>query len=117
MKIFVRLKMSPPWLTLIHRQVLNSQKCVIGLTDVVVREIANDYGVKFHNIKKARLPFSKDLDVFIPSPSRDDKIVRILFVGSDFHRKGGDVLLKWFVRGVTIKHKNDNANKTNQKGC
>jgi glycosyltransferase involved in cell wall biosynthesis len=90
--------MSPPWLTLIHKQVLNSQKCVIGLTDAVLEEMSKDYGVPHNKLRKGRLPFSTDLDLFVSSPSRDDDIVRILFVGGDFQRKGGDVLLDWFVR-------------------
>jgi glycosyltransferase involved in cell wall biosynthesis len=91
-------KMSPPWLTFIHKQVLNSQKYVIGLTDAVVEEIAKDYDVPRHKLRKGRLPFSVDLDLFVPSPNRNDGIVKILFVGGDFHRKGGDVLLDWFLK-------------------
>ncbi|UIE37504.1 glycosyltransferase family 4 protein [Leptodesmis sichuanensis] len=90
--------MSPPWLTFIHRQVLNSQKYVIGLTDAVLDEIARDYDVPHHKLRKGRLPFSVDLDLFIPSSDRNDGIVKILFVGGDFQRKGGDVLLNWFVK-------------------
>lgn len=90
--------MSPPWLTFIHKQVLNSQKYVIGLTDAVVEEISKDYGVPRTKLRKGRLPFSVDLDLFVPSPSRDDGTVKILFVGGDFQRKGGDVLLDWFVK-------------------
>jgi glycosyltransferase involved in cell wall biosynthesis len=89
--------MSPPWLTSIHKQVLNSQKYVIGLTDAVVEEIAEDYDVPHYKLRKGRLPFSVDLDLFVPSPNRHDGIVKILFVGDDFYRKGGNVLLDWFV--------------------
>jgi glycosyltransferase involved in cell wall biosynthesis len=90
--------MSPPWLTFIHKKVLNSQKYVIGLTDAVVEEIAADYQVPHHKLKKGRLPFSIDLDLFLPSPNRHDDTIRILFVGGDFQRKGGDVLLDWFLK-------------------
>jgi glycosyltransferase involved in cell wall biosynthesis len=92
------IKMSPPLLTFIHKQVLNSQKYVIGLTDAVVEQIAKDYDVPSHKLRKGRLPFSVDLDLFIPSPNRNDGVIKILFVGGDFHRKGGDVLLDWFVK-------------------
>jgi glycosyltransferase involved in cell wall biosynthesis len=91
-------KMSPPWLTFIHKQVLNSQKYVIGLTDAVVEEISKDYDVPRQKLRKGRLPFSADLELFVPSPNRNDGIVKILFVGGDFQRKGGDVLLEWFVK-------------------
>lgn len=87
---------SPRWLTQIHQKVLNSQKAVLGLTDTVVQQIAGDYNVPFSKLKKAKLPFCFDLALFSPSPDRGDDEIRILFVGGDFHRKGGDVLLNWF---------------------
>ncbi len=91
-------KMSPSWLTFVHKQVLNSQKYVIGLTDSIIKQISQDYGIIDNKLKKVRLPFSVDLDLFAPSPSRNDGIVKILFVGGDFQRKGGNVLLDWFVK-------------------
>ena len=68
------------------------------MTDAVIDEIAKDYGIPTNKLKKVRLPFSVDLDMFVPSPNRDDGIVKILFVGGDFPRKGGDILLDWFVK-------------------
>jgi hypothetical protein len=91
-------KMSPVWLTLIHRQVLNAQKYVLGLTHSVLTEIAADYGIPQEKLKKCRLPFSIDLELFKPSPNRNDDMVKLLFVGGDFERKGGDILLDWFVK-------------------
>ncbi|WAL62759.1 glycosyltransferase family 4 protein [Thermocoleostomius sinensis] len=88
---------SPPWLTWIHKKVLNKQKSIIGLTDAVVEEIAKDYSVPKNKLRKGRLPFSFDLDIFEPSPDRQDQQIRILFVGGDMYRKGGDVLLQWFL--------------------
>lgn len=88
---------SPKWLTLVHKTILNSQKAVIGLTDAVIEEIIKDYGVPHSKLKKGKLPFSLDLELFAPSPARSDDEIRILFVGGDFYRKGGDVLLQWFV--------------------
>jgi glycosyltransferase involved in cell wall biosynthesis len=98
---------SPAWLTFIHKQVLNSQKYVIGLTDAVVEEISKDYGIPNNKLKKGRLPFSIDLELFSPSPNRNDEITRILFVGGDFQRKGGDTLLDWFE-----KHQSPNLQMT-----
>jgi glycosyltransferase involved in cell wall biosynthesis len=99
--------MSSSWHTFIHKQVLNAQRYVIGLSDAVVEEIAKDYDVPYSRLKKARVPFSTDLDLMIPSPNRNDDTIRILFVGGDFQRKGGDVLLDWFV-----KHRNPNLQLT-----
>lgn len=87
---------SPWWLTQIHQKVLNSQKTVLGLTEAVVQQIAGDYNVPFSKLKKVKLPFCLDLALFRPSPDRGDNEIRILFVGGDFYRKGGDVLVKWF---------------------
>jgi glycosyltransferase involved in cell wall biosynthesis len=92
------ITMSPPWLTFIHKKVLNSQKYVIGLTDSVVEELSKDYNIPRNKLRKGRLPFSVDLDLFLPSPNRNDGTVNILFVGGDFERKGGDVLLDWFIK-------------------
>lgn len=92
-----RTTMSPFWLTALHRHILNSQKCIIGLTDAVLEEIGRDYGISLHKLRKGRLPFSFDLDMFIPSPRRNDSLIKILFIGGDFERKGGDILLDWFI--------------------
>lgn len=87
---------SPGWLTEIHKKILNGQKYVLGLTNAVVEQIAKDYDVPYSKIKKTKLPFCFDLKLFTPSPHRGDQEIRLLFVGGDFQRKGGDVLLEWF---------------------
>ena len=107
---------SPFWLTFIHKKVLNAQKYVFGVTDPVVRQIANDYEVPATKVKKLKLPFASDLKLFSPGESRHDNEIRILFVGGDFHRKGGDVLLDWFnknrrqnLRMTMLTRKSENA--------
>ncbi len=87
---------SPGWLTEIHKKILNGQKYVLGLTNAVVEQIAKDYDVPYSKLKKTKLPFCFDLKLFTPSPHRGDQEIRLLFVGGDFQRKGGDVLLEWF---------------------
>lgn len=82
------------WHTFLHKNVLNSQKYIIGLTSAVIEEIAKDYNVPRNKLKKAKLPV--DLNLFIPSFHREDNEIRLLFVGGDIHRKGGDVLIRWF---------------------
>lgn len=89
---------SPTWLTFIHKKILNSQKYVFGLTDAVISQIEKDYGVPKSRLKKVKLPFASDLDLFVSNPKRDDDEVRLLFVGGDFRRKGGDILLDWFTK-------------------
>ncbi len=92
---------SPTWLTLIHEKILNAQISILGLTEVVVKEIERDYHVPSRNIKKVKVPFSVDLELFSPILQREDDEIRLLFVGGDFQRKGGDVLLKWFKKNYT----------------
>jgi glycosyltransferase involved in cell wall biosynthesis len=87
---------SPGWLTHIHKKILNSQRYVLGLTDAIVEQIAKDYDVPDSKLKTVKLPLCFDLKLFTPSSDREDQEIRILFVGGDFQRKGGDVLLTWF---------------------
>jgi len=95
-EIFWNSSLSPTWLTLIHKRVFNAQQAILGLTEAVCEQIVNDYNVPSHRVKKVKLPLSLDLEMFSPSIERKDNEIRILFVGGDFHRKGGDVLLEWF---------------------
>lgn len=87
---------SPKWLTWIHKKILNAQTSVLGLTDNVIDQITRDYSVPPVKIKKVKLPFNCDLKTFVPSQEREDDEIRLLFVGGDFQRKGGDILLDWF---------------------
>lgn len=91
-----KISTSPGWLTHIHKKILNSQIYVLGLTNAIVEQIAKDYDVPDSKLKKVKLPLCFDLKLFTPSSEREDQEIRILFVGGDFQRKGGDVLLKWF---------------------
>jgi glycosyltransferase involved in cell wall biosynthesis len=88
--------MSSVWQTFLHQRVINSQKYILCLTDAVLAEIAKDYQMPLNKLKKARVPFSYDLNLFIPSPDRLDEEVRILFVGSRFYYKRGHLLVSWF---------------------
>jgi len=86
---------SPPWLTKLHSQVLNRQQAILGLTHSVADEIQKDYSVPENKIKRVRYPFSSNLKRFKASPKRQDDEIRLLFVGGDLYRKGGDCLLRW----------------------
>lgn len=95
-EIFWNSSLSPTWLTLIHKRVFNAQQAILGLTENVCEQIVKDYNVLPHRVKKVKLPLCFDLEMFSPSIERKDNEIRILFVGGDFQRKGGDVLLQWF---------------------
>ncbi len=97
----LQTRLSSDLLTFIHKNILNSQKCIFGLTDAVLEEIAKDYNVPENKLRKVKLPFSLDLNLFTSSPERQDDEIRILFVGGDIKRKGGDILLKWFSENYT----------------
>lgn len=61
----------------------------------VAASLRNDYGVPADKIT----PVSPgvDVDLYCPNPAvkPNDGVVRLLFVGGDFQRKGGDLLLRW----------------------
>lgn len=61
----------------------------------VAHSLRHDYGVPEHKITP--LCPGVDLDLFQPAPTQKphDDVTRLLFVGGDFHRKGGDRLLQW----------------------
>ncbi|MBV9852430.1 MAG: glycosyltransferase family 4 protein [Armatimonadetes bacterium] len=63
--------------------------------DWVAASLRDDYGVPPEKITPV-FP-GVDLALFRPDPTvrPDDGVVRLLFVGGDFHRKGGDLLLRW----------------------
>lgn len=88
---------SPAWLTFIHKKVLNSQKYVFGLTNAVISQMEEDYDVPESKLKKVKLPFASDLNLFGSNYKQNDDELRILFVGGDFRCRGGDVLLDRFV--------------------
>jgi glycosyltransferase involved in cell wall biosynthesis len=66
-------------------------------TQWAAESLAHDYGVPWEKITV--VPPGTDLTRFHPvasKPSEIDGRVRLLFVGGDFERKGGDTLLNWF---------------------
>lgn len=89
-------KFSNNFQTYIHQNIINSQKSILCLTDAVLNQIREDYHTPITQLKKAKVPFGYDLNLFTPSPIRDDNEIRILFVGGRFAYKGGDILISWF---------------------
>ena len=70
----------------------------------VAASLRDDYGVPAEKIT----PISPgvDLDLYRPGPAEPDGdgVVRLLFVGGDFLRKGGDLLLRW-ARETRVAHR------------
>ncbi|MEX1254763.1 MAG: glycosyltransferase family 4 protein [Dehalococcoidia bacterium] len=81
----------------LNRRIFNQARLLLPATDWVRRSLIDDYGVPDERIEV--LAPGTDLERFHPPdsrPSKDTGRLRILFVGGDFARKGGDTLLEWF---------------------
>lgn len=88
------------WLTWLHRRVLLSTSGVVCFTDAVRDSFRRDYGIPERQLFRARLPYP--VDEMAPS-TKVASPIRVLFVGGDFRRKGGDILLKWYANGGSAR--------------
>ncbi|MDX1934498.1 MAG: glycosyltransferase family 4 protein [Capsulimonadales bacterium] len=77
-------------------------------SEYVARSLRDDYGVPSEKITVVSP--GTDTGMFRPDPARfaraDRETIRLLFVGGDFRRKGGDLLIDWMAkqgRGVAGK--------------
>jgi len=70
--------------------------------DWVARSLVNDYSISPDRITS--ISPGVDTSLYVPSPEAKsgDGVVRLLFVGGDFARKGGDLLLRW-ARETSVK--------------
>ncbi|MBC7808075.1 MAG: glycosyltransferase family 4 protein [Akkermansiaceae bacterium] len=61
----------------------------------VAQSLRDDYGISPEKV--TTVAPGVDVSLFCPDPEQkpDDGVVRLLFVGGDFCRKGGDLLLRW----------------------
>ena len=58
------------------------------------QSIIKDYGINPDIVHKVILPFNTTS--FKAGEKRNDSEIRLLFVGGDFIRKGGDLLINWY---------------------
>ncbi|MBR0772463.1 glycosyltransferase family 4 protein [Bradyrhizobium diazoefficiens] len=79
--------------TFIHRKAMSRVTGVMAFTEAAERSVIKDYGIEAESVFRIPMPF--DVERYQMAPARDGK-VKLLFVGADFHRKGGDVVLDWF---------------------
>jgi glycosyltransferase involved in cell wall biosynthesis len=80
-----------------NRRVFNLAYRLLPATTWVADSLIDCYGVPPERIEV--LPPGTDLERFRPAsgkPSDDGARLRVLFVGGDFRRKGGDIVLDWF---------------------
>lgn len=77
----------------LYRRVFRGAAGFVGWSNWVRQSLVRDYGCREEDI--AVIPPGIDLEMFAPG-DRDHELPRILFVGGDFERKGGDLLLRVF---------------------
>ncbi|WP_164016013.1 glycosyltransferase family 4 protein [Pyxidicoccus trucidator] len=79
----------------LHRRTYAVAKGMLSFSDFTKRSLVKEYGVpdaRFHVVWP-----SVDTGLWCPNPERKqrDGVVRLLFVGGDLGRKGGELLLRW----------------------
>lgn len=75
----------------LHRHILSRCRRFLCLTDAVADSLVKYYGVPSRHIYRAPAPF--DLEKILVPPSKTPSKPRVLFVGGDLARKGGDLLI------------------------
>lgn len=82
------------WIFKLHRKVLNRCPKFLCWTDAIMENLHEVYGIKKSALYKVNAPFLPEL-LNIP-PRSTPAIPRVLFIGGDLERKGGDVILKYW---------------------
>lgn len=80
------------------RAAIRSAHRLLGFSTWVADSFVNDYGADPARVTV--IPPGIDTDLWVPRPERrpGDGVVRILFTGGHFTRKGGPILLDWVRR-------------------
>ncbi|MBE4753393.1 glycosyltransferase family 4 protein [Corallococcus sp. ZKHCc1 1396] len=80
---------------LLHRRTYGLAKGMLSFSEFTRRSLVEEYGVPSAQVHVV-WP-SVDTTLWRPNPARRprDGVVRLLFVGGDLGRKGGDLLLRW----------------------
>lgn len=88
----------------VNSWVFRKAKRLVPWSEWAAHSLAKSYGVPASRIEV--IPPGTDLNRFHPvaRPSETSGPVRLLFVGGDFVRKGGDVLLRWFRTAPAAKN-------------
>ena len=76
----------------VYRTAFESAASLVAWSHWVAASLVGDYGIAAEKIRVIRP--GVDLTRFRPGAQRDHERVRVLFVGGDFRRKGGDDLLQ-----------------------
>ena len=78
----------------INRRVFRSTSLHFPVTEWTRRSLVEEYAVE--PSRTHVIPFGVDMEMWRPRSVDRHALPRVLFVGGDFHRKGGDLLLDWF---------------------
>lgn len=79
----------------INRRIFRNASCIIPWSNWAKSSLMDDYGVAESKISV--IPPGVNTAVWKPGASRSvDRPLRLLFVGGDFYRKGGDLLIEAF---------------------
>ncbi|SFV33398.1 glycosyltransferase family 4 protein [Hyphomicrobium facile] len=95
---------------LLYRQLFGQARGFVGWSNWAKQSFVEDYGCRDEDV--VVIPPGIDLDQFVV-PERKNELPRILFVGGDFERKGGDLLLNVFRRGLLGKAELDLVTRSN----
>jgi len=76
----------------LHKIVLNKCPKFLCWTDSIIENLVNVYGVDQNILHKVPTPFM--IDKLSIQPRKTPAIPRVLFIGGDLVRKGGDLLIK-----------------------
>lgn len=87
-------KIKKDWVFYLHRRVLRSCPKILCWTDAIMNNLQEYYGVNPSQLYKVPAPFLVENFDIQPRPTPQKP--RVLFVGGDLKRKGGDILLANF---------------------
>jgi glycosyltransferase involved in cell wall biosynthesis len=85
---------------MLYRQVFAGARGFVGWSNWAKQSFVEDYGCREEDV--VVIPPGIDLDQFV-MPERNNEVPRLLFVGGDFERKGGNLLLDVFRRRLRNK--------------
>jgi glycosyltransferase involved in cell wall biosynthesis len=100
----------------VYRRVMREARAFVAWSNWARDSLIGDYGCPPADV--AVIPPGVDLGRFAPG-ARDHAVPRILFVGGEFHRKGGDLLLDVFhkrLRGRAVLELVTQANVASEDG-
>lgn len=77
---------------LLYRGIFSQARGFVAWSKWAKQSFVEDYGCREQDV--AVIPPGIDVELFRPSEREDRELPRVLFVGGDFARKGGDLLLE-----------------------